>query len=56
MSYNILKTFWELLAPQPVRKPTPDPIMNGYDEVIAVNEANEIIVLHMPKKYHVSYL
>jgi hypothetical protein len=54
MSYNILKSFWELLAPQPIRKPTPDPIMRehpDYDEIIAVNEANEIVVLHLPKKY-----
>jgi hypothetical protein len=53
MSYNILKSFWELLAPQPIRKPTPDPIMReykDYDEIIAVNEANEIVVLHLPKK------
>jgi hypothetical protein len=59
MSYNILKSFWELLAPQPIRKPTPDPIMRehpDYDEIIAVNEANEIVVLHLPKKYSLSYL
>jgi len=59
MSYNILKSFWELLAPQPIRKPTPDPIMKeykDYDEIIAVNEANEIVVLHLPKKYSLSYL
>ena len=59
MSYNILKSFWELLAPTPPRTSTPDPIMHeyqDYDEIIAVNEANEIIVLHLPKKYSLSYL
>ena len=59
MSYNILKSFWELLAPQYVRTPTPDPIVREYeeyDEIIAVNEANEIVVLHLPKKYSLSYL
>lgn len=59
MSYSILKTFWELLAPEPIRKPTPDPITreyDDYDEVIAVNEANEIVILHIPKKYNLSYL
>ena len=59
MSYNILKSFWELLAPAPPRRPTPDPITHehqDYDEIIAVNEANEIIVLRLPKKYSLSYL
>jgi hypothetical protein len=58
MSYNILKSFWELLAPEPIRKPTPDPITRQYleyEEIIAVNEANEIVVLHMPRKYSLSY-
>jgi hypothetical protein len=58
MSYNILKSFWELLAPQPIQRLTPDPIVQehpDYDEIIAVNEANEIVVLHLPKKYSLSY-
>jgi hypothetical protein len=58
MSYNILKSFWEMLAPQPIRKPTPDPIMqeyNDYDEIIATNEVGEVVILHLPKKYSLSY-
>jgi hypothetical protein len=58
MSYNILKTFWELLAPQPIRKPTPDPITRQYleyEEIIAINEAKEVIVLHVPRKYDLTY-
>jgi len=26
-----------------------------YEEIIAVNEANEVIVLHVPKKYHIKF-
>ena len=54
MSYKILKSFWELLTPQYVRTPTPNPIIkeyDDYDEIITVNEANEVIILHIPKKY-----
>jgi hypothetical protein len=58
MSYSILHSFWELLAPQPIRKPTPDPMTRDYEEyeeIIAVNEANEVIVLHVPKKYRIKF-
>jgi hypothetical protein len=53
MSYNILKSFWELLAPQPIRKLPRDPMTrdhDDYEEIIAVNEANEVVVLHTPRK------
>jgi len=53
MSYKILKSFWELLAPQPSRKPPREPVTQDYDdyeEIIAVNEAKEVIVLHLPKR------
>jgi hypothetical protein len=47
-----------MLAPQPIRKPTPDPITqeyNNYDEIIATNEVGEVVILHLPKKYSLSY-
>ena len=58
MSYKILKSFWELLAPQPVRKHVQEPIVTehqDYDEIITTNEANEIVILHLPKIYSLSY-
>ena len=53
MSYKILKSFWELLAPSPIRKFTPDPItreLKGYEEIIATNEAGEKVILHIEPK------
>jgi hypothetical protein len=58
MSYKILKSFWELITPQPLRRPTPDPIVRQcqeYDEIIATNEAGEVVILHLPKNYSLSY-
>lgn len=53
MSYSILKSFWELLAPTPPRRITPDPVAQGeyedYDEIIAINEAKEVIILHVKR-------
>lgn len=53
MSYKILKSFWELLAPEPPRKPPHDPItreLKGYEEIIATNEAGEKVILHIEPK------
>jgi hypothetical protein len=39
-------------------KPTPEPITRQYleyEEIIAINEAKEVIVLHMPRKYDLTY-
>ena len=58
MPYQILKSFWELLAPQPTRYSTHDPPVKefqDYDEIITTNEANEIVVLHIPKNYSLEY-
>lgn len=57
MVYSILHSFWELLAPEPVRTPTPDPVtyeFQEYDVIVAVNEAGEKIILHTPKKHTLS--
>ena len=50
MSYKILKSFWELLAPQPPRKPPREPVTDDYEQIVATNEAGEIIILHLPKR------
>ena len=58
MSYKILKSFWELLAPEPPRKPPRDPMTqdhDGYEEIIALNEAKEVIILHVPKTYDIKF-
>jgi len=58
MSYKILKSFWELLAPQPNRRHTPVPVTKeyaDYDEILATNEAGEVVILHLPKEYSLSY-
>jgi len=58
MSYSVFKSFWELLAPQPVKRTNIEKITNqhkDYDEIIAKNEAGETIVMHLPKKYSLSY-
>jgi hypothetical protein len=58
MPYKILHSFWELLAPEPPRKPPREPItrdFDDYDEIIAINEAKEVIILHMPKNYHIKF-
>jgi len=56
MSYNILKSFWELLAPIPTGSPEPksEPYQD-YDIIVATNEAGEQVILHLPKKYSLSY-
>lgn len=59
MSYSILHSFWELLTPSSLKTPQKNPKSakyEDYEEIIATNEANEIVVLHMPKKYSLSYL
>jgi hypothetical protein len=58
MSYKILKSFWELLAPQPLRKSTENRITRQYkeyDEIIATNEVGETVILHLQKDYSLSY-
>jgi len=58
MSYKILKSFWELLTPQPSRRHTPVPVTTeyaDYDEILATNEAGEVVILHLPKEYSLSY-
>ena len=58
MSYKILKSFWELLTPQPHRKSTENHITREYkeyDEVIAINEVGETVILHLQKDYSLSY-
>ena len=32
MSYKILKSFWELLAPAPIRRSTPEPLTEDFKE------------------------
>lgn len=58
MSYKILKSFWELLAPTPVRRPPLEPVTKEYKdyrEVVATNEAGETIILHLPKDYSLNH-
>jgi hypothetical protein len=58
MSYKILKSFWELLAPQSIRRPVQIPATRDcgdYDEIIATNEVGEVTILHLPKEYSLSY-
>ena len=58
MSYKILKSFWELLAPQPIRKSPENHItrqFKEYDEIIATNEVGETVILHLQKDYSLSY-
>ena len=58
MSYKILKSFWELLAPAPIRRSTPEPVteeFKEYREIIATNKVGEKIVLHLPRNYSLSY-
>jgi len=58
MSYKILKSFWELLAPAPIRTPLLEPVTDeykDYPEIVATNEAGETIVLHLPKKYSLNH-
>jgi len=59
MSYSILHSFWDLLAPSSLKTHKENPKCvkyEDYDEIIAINEANEVVVLHIPKKYSLSYL
>lgn len=53
MSYSILKSFYELIAPRP---PPRVPMYPEYDVIEATNEAGEIVILHMPKNYSLSYI
>jgi len=58
MSYKILKSFWELLTPQPHRESTRNHVTQEYkeyDEVIAINEVGETVILHLQKDYSLSY-
>jgi hypothetical protein len=58
MSYKILKSFWELLTPQPHRESTRNHVTQEYkeyDEVIAINEVGETVILHLQKNYSLSY-
>lgn len=52
---SVFKNLFNLVAPEPLFKPKPQPQYLDYDVIEALNEANELVILHMPKVYSLSY-
>jgi hypothetical protein len=50
---SVFKNLFSLIAPEPIRNKQRDYL--EYDVVETLNEANEIVILHVPKIYSLSY-